>query len=346
MSSASRPRRVQVRTRNRRYCITLNNPTSVECVAWQTVLSDGAKDVSFFICQTERETTLHYQAYVEFKKAVSWTAVKAIFGDRIHLEVSRGSSAANIRYCTKNESRITGEPHCLSGQWGIPKRGGGVVMVAVKVQNGETMESITADFPSIVMLHGPKVEAFMARTKGSRTEKPKITILFGETGCGKSQYCVNTLPGAYWVAPPKGGAIWWGHYTGQDVCVFDDFHDHWFMLTKLLRIMDSTPLFVAPKGDQVPFTSKHLVFTSNVDPRDWYSAYKGRPAHKDALERRIVDFAEIIDCRKELVPTPHGPVYIYHREKRNAVFSFRDSFGDDFAISAGVGDMNSGNGFF
>ncbi len=110
----------------------------------------------------------------------------------------------------------------------------------------------------------------------------------------------------------------WGHYVGQKVVIFDDFHSGWFTLTNLLRLLDSTPLMVAPKGGQVPFNSGHLVFTSNVDPKDWYLNYKGKKAHKDALERRIKEFATVFDCTK--TETPLGPHYV--KIARTEAFKF------------------------
>ncbi len=332
--------------RRRRFALTLNNPTVIECIQWQTVLSIGndaehASDLTFFVVQTEKGDgsvgdsalgTIHYQGYCEFKKAVEWSAVKKIFGDRIHIENARANAAANIRYCTKNRTRLTGWMSCISGQWGTPKRGGGAMSCAIKILNGAKVGEIVEEHPDICMLHMPRIESFIAYAKGPRTSKPKVTILFGVTGCGKSQYCLKTFGlDAYWVPPPDSGRVWFGHYMGQDVCIFDDFHDHWFMLTHLLRILDSTPLLVAPKGGQVPFGSGHLVFSSNVDPRDWYSAYKGKKAHKDALQRRIRDFAEIYDC--ELGPVPSGmghEVVVQKRVKRTELFTFRDDLGYNF----------------
>ncbi len=138
---------------------------------------------------------------------------------------------------------------------------------------------------------------------------------------------------------------------GQDIAIFDDFHAGWFKLTDLIRLFDSTPMLVAPKGDQVPFTSSLLVFTSNVDPRDWYSGYKGRVEHKDALERRIQEFATIVDCTVSTVETVFGSSVRRVRTPRTETFKFRDDFGDSFGsldlgISAGVGDMSQGNGYF
>ncbi len=143
-----------------------------------------------------------------------------------------------------------------------------------------------------------KVSAYIAHAKGSRKELPKMTILYGKTGTGKSRYCFEQYDGskAYWVPPPAKGTVWWGMYRCQDVCIFDDFHDGWFPLTMLLRLMDRYPVQVAPKGGQVPFNSKEMVFTSNVDPKKWYNNYKGKGEHKKALERRIREYCKVYDC--------------------------------------------------
>ena len=308
------------RVRRRRYALTYfgsggvpptTSLTALDALRWNTVLLDGnvaehCSNLTFVVVQTERgsDGRVHYQAYCEFKKAVALSEVKKIFGDRIHVEAARATSAANIRYCTKNDSRIEDHACRVSGQWGTPKRGGGVMMAAVRILNGDKVDDVVQDFPDVALLHMNKIENFVAYAKGKRTSVPKITILYGSTGCGKSQYCVKTFPNAYWVCPPDSRRVWFGHYVGQDVCIFDDFHDHWFMLTHLLRLFDSTPMMVAPKGSQVPFNSGHIVITSNVDPRDWYSGYKGKKAHKDALERRLQDFATVFDCT--VVDTPTG----------------------------------------
>ncbi len=342
------------RVRRRRFALTLNNPTPAEAVRWNSVITLGnvaehASDLTFFVVQTEKGDgtvgdsalgTIHYQAYCEFKKPVEWSTVKKIFGDRIHIENARANAAANIRYCTKNRTRLSGGAICIAGQWGTAKKSGGAMICAIKILGGAKLTQIVEEHPDIAMLNMGKLESFIAYAKGYRTEKPKVTILYGLTGCGKSQYCVRTYgPNAYWVPPPDGGRVWFGHYFGQDVAVFDDFHDNWFSLTHLLRIMDSTPLQVAPKGDQVPFNSGHLVFTSNVDPKDWYMGSKVKKAHRDALERRIQDFAEIYDCSKELVMHPLGPRAVYLRELRTVPFRFREL---DFSAPDTQSPGNSG----
>ncbi len=350
------------RIRRRRFCLTLNNPTSVECVRWQTVLSIGndaehATDLTFFVVQTEKgdgtdgtpEGTIHYQAYCEFKKKIEWTTLKKIFGDRIHIINSRGNAASNIRYCTKPDTRYTGGPFCLRGSWGTAKRGGQKLQLALDIKSGMTMKDVDDKYPDMVMMHGTKIEGYIARSKGSRDFKPKVTILYGLTGCGKSQYCMKVFgTEAYWVSSPAGSKVWWGYYMGQKVCIFDDFYSEWFKLTDMIHLLDSVPYMVEPKGDQVPFTSELLVFTSNVDPKDWYANYGQKDGeireHRDALERRIQDFAVIVDCTKETVNTFFGSSERRIRKARTELFKFRDDMGLNFT-SAGNGDLPSGNGF-
>ncbi len=324
--------------------MTLNNPTTEECVLWNSVIllgnqsSDSAKDLAFFIVQSETSEsgTFHYQAYCEFNKAVGPRVIKAIFGNRVHILGAKGSSAQNIIYCTKVSSRNADDVRSIAGSWGRAKQSGNTLMAVSAVMRGEDMFSVMEKFPVEVMKYGARMEVLSCRRKGVRNSVPSVTILTGVTGAGKSKFAQETWPKAYWVAPPaSGGRVWWGGYTGERVVVFDDFHSGWFKLTNLIRFMDSHPLRVAPKGSQVQFTSSHLVFTSNVDPCDWYSGYQGKPAHKDALERRIQEFGTIFDCSVDV----NGA---YVRDRRTDLFKFGNS--DHFLLPAGNGDSN-GNGF-
>ncbi len=326
--------------------MTLNNPTVRECLKWNEVILTGndaehAGNLTFFVVQTEMGDgspgdsslgTVHYQAYCEFKKAVEWSELKKIFGERIHIETARANAASNIRYCTKKRTRLTGADISIRGQWGVAKAGGSMMICAIKALEGCPLDKLVDEHPAIALVHMTRLENLVAYAKGPRSDIPRVTILIGKTGSGKSQYCMNTFGvNAYWVAPPANNQVWFGHYVGQDVCVFDDFHDGWFKLCHLLRILDSTPLWVAPKGGQVPFNSGHLVFSSNVDVKDWYKNYGGKPEHKLALERRIREFAEIWDCSMGEMPTGMGHTRAqFKREKRTGRFKFSDGLDWNF----------------
>ncbi len=192
--------------------------TAADCVRWNTVLLEGnesehASLLTFFVVQTEKgaeDNRVHYQAYVEFKKRVEWSTVKKMFGDRVHIETARAGSSANIRYCTKNDTRFTEGDICIHGQWGTPRKGGGTTMAAIKILNGADLETIVDQHPDLALLHMGKIEGLIAFAKGPRTTVPKVVILYGLTGCGKTQYCMTTfgVKNTFWVSPPQGGRVW------------------------------------------------------------------------------------------------------------------------------------------
>ncbi len=361
--SSSGPR-VRNRMRRRRYCFTLPNPNGAEFIIMTNVLADGnvaehCSMLSFLIMQSERgqpsvnepDGLFHYQCYVEFKKAIEWNTVNAIFSPvrkRCHVEGARTNANVNIRYCSKLDSRCMDHDHSLAGQWGRAKQSGGSCQVAIKIQNKMPVAQVVDEHPGFALLNMTNINNFVSYVKGPRKKQPEIVILCGKTGSGKSQFCVKEYPDAYWVNPPTvSGKVWWGNYHSQDVCVLDDFHAGWFPLTMLLRLLDSTPYMVHPKGHETIFNSGVLVFTSNIDPRDWYKNFKGDAKHKKALERRIREFAKIYDCSvvepDELSFDGDGEdVLEYRRVVRPEDFQFREL---DFSIRAGNGDVSQGNGF-
>lgn len=314
-------------------------------------VDEDCKGITFFVMQTEKgeNGVVHYQAYVELKKAIGMRALKKIFGSRVHVEASRGNAAENIAYCTKVRSRCVDDIMSITGQWGHAKQSGGLQSCAIKIKNGAKMQQIIDEHPGIALNSFSKIERFIAHQAGPRDSVPIVTILYGLTGCGKTQWVMKHCKNkdTYWLAPPSP-KLWWTHYMCEDVVVMDDFCDHWFRLTNLLHLLDSKPYKVEPKGGQTEFNSKNIMITTNVDPRDWYRKVVDSKYHKDALARRIRDFATIYDCTSE-----HGPSSLIDGSstmkmvKRTARFEFRE-YGDlDFSRgeNAGVGDMSSGNNF-
>ena len=83
-------------------------------------------------------------------------------------------------------------------------------MAAIKILNGASLETIVEEHPDLALLHLGKLEGFIAYAKGPRTTIPKIVILFGLTGCGKSQHCLKKygVRDAFWLSPPQGGRVW------------------------------------------------------------------------------------------------------------------------------------------
>lgn len=117
---------------------------------------------------------------------------------------------------------------------------------------------------------------------GCRNWKTKVIILYGDTGVGKSRYCREKFPAAYW----KGRDKWFDCYTAQEVVIIDDYYG-WLPLDFLLRLCDRYPFDVEVKGSKTAFLAKFIVFTSNVHWTKWYDFDKLGETRKAAFGRRI-----------------------------------------------------------
>ena len=52
--------------------------------------------------------TAHLQGYVEFRKAMSLTAIKKVVGERAYVEERRGTREEARAYCQKEDTRVEG----------------------------------------------------------------------------------------------------------------------------------------------------------------------------------------------------------------------------------------------
>lgn len=102
--------------------------------------------------------------------------------------------------------------------------------------------------------------------KSKPRDHPVTTIIIqGPTGTGKSKYCMENFPNAYW----KQRSQWWDGYADQETVIIDEFYG-WLPFDLLLRICDRYPLMVETKGGQVNFVAKTIVITTNSIPDRWY----------------------------------------------------------------------------
>lgn len=276
--------------RARNYCFTLNNYTEDNI---EELLEEvGPNDlISYIIFQEEIAPgtgTKHLQGYMELTKAKSMRALKTSLAmPAIHLEVRGGSQRQAIDYCKKADSRA---PDGEQWEAGRPKRlpGNGAISLII---SGATMREVAEEFPNEYVRHH---QGFMA-LKLIRAEKRDwamdVHIYFGATGTGKSYKAYHDYPGAYTVPwPSKRGTWWWPHYEGQETVILDEFR-HQISFTIMLQLLDRYSFKVQAKGSHHEFNSKRLVFTTNIDPYEWYPKVQDR----EPFMRRLRDFATIHD---------------------------------------------------
>lgn len=219
---------------------------------------------------------LHWQVMAIFSDKVGLPAVKRLFGQSVHAELSRSDAAE--KYVCKEDTRVSGSEFQLGSRplkrnskkdwdsiWASAKSGDmEAVPSSVRVQSYRTLRAIAADYQEPVG---------MERT---------CFVFWGATGTGKSRSAWEAAGlGAY---PKDPRTKFWCGYRGQASVVLDEFRGG-IDIGHMLRWLDRYPVIVEVKGSSVCLTATQFWITSNIHPREWYPDLD--VATLDALMRRL-----------------------------------------------------------
>lgn len=257
---------------SRNWLFTINNPLPQDKpLDWEC---------SYVVFQLElgQEQTPHLQGYIQFEKNKRLSAVKKIHATA-HWEPRKGTHAQAYAYNTKEDTRIAGpwtkgEPIVKAGQ-----RTDLAAMEDVKalLDSGEPIKSILDSHFNICARHLRFFREYRCIRTPNRNFKTQATAIWGPTGTGKSRWCADNFPDAYW--KPKSN--WWDGYESHDAVVIDEFYG-WIPYDLLLRILDRYPLVLETKGGHVNFIARYVFIVSNKDPETWYPKCDFAP-----LKRRL-----------------------------------------------------------
>lgn len=224
---------------------------------------------------------LHWQGFVILKKPARLAGAKKIIDDqKAHLEKAIANDEKNIKYCSKEESRVEG-PYEFGEK---PHQG----------ERTDLKESaklaIEGKFKEIEPVH------YMRYHKGIEKlhelhSKPKVrtievTVIHGPTGTGKSHMANELAPNAYWKPPGQ----WWDGYNGDTEVVIDEFDPKEHNINDVLRWMDKWPLKVPIKGGFKNYCCEKLIITSHFNPEEWY------PLRKDEIMRRVKHNPHLVEA--------------------------------------------------
>lgn len=295
-----------------RFKITLKELKEKKLIGFHTAgLELGDKTHGFHI-QGYMETYSHkvrwtFETFMEMLGAnlpQNYTDLNGIFRkSAIWVQQSRGSAEQNKIYTQKDADK---------GRWfvvdaDVPYRnyGRGNQLGRVKevLDSGATLiaaAQTTGCFDSIMRFR-TSLLWYSEMTAPKRNHKTEILWIHGPSGGGKSTFARKHFEKAYWLDPPKNGAIWWDGYDRHQVVVIDDIGPctlgaghAGFEYAK--RLFDSTPLQVAVHGGKVQFVATKIVITANFPPQEWmlqqYCGYAWDATNP--LFRRFTDFATVI----------------------------------------------------
>lgn len=249
------------------WCFTLNNPEE------HGPLPNTWPDVKLMVYQLEEanSSTLHYQGYVEFTTAKRISTLKNI-NAHAHFEVRRGSRQQAIEYCMKEDTRVPGSEPVIIGtlpDFKSDKEDKKIkTSLAVKqlIDEGKDDKVIANEYFGYYIQSYRGLTQYRLLLSEERNFKTVVTVIYGPTGTGKSQWCWEHIKDPFW----KVKGQWWDGYRNQGVVVIDEFYG-WLKYDEMLRLLDRYPYKVEVKGGYVQFNSKMIFITSNKQPHEWYN---------------------------------------------------------------------------
>lgn len=274
------------------------------CMALDEVRNVYNEDyVQYLVAQAECCPTtgrMHIQGYIQIKQRWTWHRVKTkIFSgalDGACFVPARGSAEQNQAYCTKEESRVKGTEYIELGEIMSdigdshpPGKTLDAIYAAIKA--GSTMEEIIERFGfGVFVRHERALNSAMVRWGRKRKCVPKIVLLVGPSGSGKSKWVDAEYPNRFRMTFGNGGnSAWFDGYNGEDVMELSEFRGQ-LQLSFMLDLLDRYELKVQTKGGTVQFLASVVVITSNEEPQDWYKALEDRDEKLKPLLRRIDEF--------------------------------------------------------
>jgi hypothetical protein len=263
--------------------------------------------IKFLIYQIEKETHLHAQGYMELTVSMRMEAVKALFNPPfnrfVHLESARKPPEANIKYCSKPDTRYqsTVEPFKFGSSSGY---GDGAVAefgpagkkkecklskVMDCIHEGKLIDEMILDIEHRELwaailrnkndLRGLEVTLWKRRPYENRPLCNEW--IYGPPGSGKTSSIGRRWPqevaaGVVYSKPPvdNGNSIWFeGIDTLVKILVWNE-PSHDMSPEQLIQLMDySNSLIIVPiKGGHCPLPRLQcVVFFANNHPLDqWH----------------------------------------------------------------------------
>lgn len=295
--------------RGRSVFVTYNIPMSIDGTDGKQEFIIDTTDVQYYVFQFERVEHLHVHALIQFKRGVRkrFAEVQAMLGPngplRAHLEYVKDMDACR-GYCSsdtwkgKDKCRVSGPFEY--GEYVAPHRGERTdvekltdSVIYGRKSFGELIESKLVKTVAKYTRFYDMLQQEQSRRKRRDRDVPKVTVIWGCTGKGKTRMAMYKLRSEtgnepYIVTANQGG-LWFCDYAGENGLLFDEFGPEMMKDTsieQIIRLLDPYVMQLRRKGRPPTYAEwNFVIFTSNLDPRRWYP--EAQDHHRDALFRRL-----------------------------------------------------------
>lgn len=262
----------------RNICYTLNNYTTDQT----THLKNIPRTFHVMGFEVGDSGTPHIQGFICFKNSRSFKAVhKDLF--KAHVEVMRGTHKQAADYCKKGgdfwEFGTLPEP-------GARKDLDSLVTDLGELYQGDSTGMMLSE-PSRCFRYYKFLDRIALRTQPKRDWPMEVIWIYGPSGSGKSRYCKEHWPDAYWKSQHDPDN--WENYGGEETVILDDFRGSHMKFTQFLTLADRYPLIVKIRYTPAQFRSKRIVITS-IRPPQYCWQLEDEPLKQ--LTRRITEIKQ------------------------------------------------------
>jgi len=227
----------------------------------------------------------HIQGYVRCKTTRRAVGVMHLLGLNMHVEPAKGNEAQNREYCIK-EGNFT-EHGVFDGNAGKQGHRTDLSNVVILVQEGASLRRIAQECPEQVIKHGAGIQALINLTREAPAMRDiHVTVLWGETGVGKTHRVRVMFPEAYCANFKDKNT--WDSYTDQKVVLIDEFDPSTISIQELNKILDKWrhQLTCRYQNKEAFWTSVYIC--TNLNPSEWYAGMYANPLVK-SLQRRLAE---------------------------------------------------------
>ena len=225
----------------------------------------------------------HLQGYIEVNTPQRYSYFREVLNGA-HFEARRGSRTQARDYCMKEDTRVL--DYWEIGDWtGGQGARNDLTAMHEDMLGGMGMKELSNKYFGNFLRYDTKMWKWKVLNTPPRNWLPKVTLLLGPPGTGKTRYIMahNDINITFWKGP---SSKWFDGYDMSPIVVMDDYQGNWFPVSTLLRILDSTPLTCETKGAHVPFVPKEILISANYSIERWYN-WGSVQSPRSALARRI-----------------------------------------------------------